>query len=311
MATVYTETPTNFADIDSYVITDKDQIVTTIYGKQKCYFYDTCSFRRHANLGKKEAEYFLKYIQQQDGIIIITRCILMELASCSGILNSEYVQYIRMIQEFGVAILVIYEEDLFDVLDVCFGTNAAINSYLIWAVRMIKDPVSTITATLEQSSTLYNEVMKGNSIETKGIYQHFFKAVRENKESGDNLGEELLAICLHILSHIPGEADGKFCVVTDDKGAGSKIDALFKRTAKQYGGRKIVICSTAKLVQILYNEGILRDREHIKEILSTGHDGNITVLGTQIYDLRSNEISLSAEELTELLMKPNGINITF
>ena len=125
------------------------------------------------------------------------------------------------------------------------------------------------------------------------------------------MGEELLAICLHILSYMPGEGDGKFCVITDDKEAGSKIDALFKATAKQHRGKKIIIFSTPKLVQVLHRENILVNREDIKTILSTGRDGNIVVLGTLIFDIRSKDISISSDELADLIMQPNGINIMF
>ena len=50
---------------------------------------------------------------------------------------------------------------------------------------------------------------------------------------------------------------------------------------------------------------------HIKEILSTGTDGNIIVLGMLVYDIRSREISMKKEEMTELIMQPNGIMIIF
>ena len=110
----------------------------------------------------------------------------------------------------------------------------------------------------------YDEVIKGRNLDKRGVYKRFFEAVRGNKESGDNLGEELLAICLQILSYMLGEEDGKFCVITDDKGAAGKIDTLFKKTASQYRGKKIVIFSTPKLVQVLHRENILEDREHVK-----------------------------------------------
>lgn len=125
------------------------------------------------------------------------------------------------------------------------------------------------------------------------------------------MGEELLAICLHILSYMPGEDDGKFCVITDDKEAGSKIDTLFKETAKQHRGKKIIIFSTPKLVQVMHRERIIENKEHIKGILSAGTDGNIVVLGTLIYGIRSKDISISAGELADLIMRPNGINIIF
>lgn len=307
----YTDNPHNMSEIASYVTTEKEKIVAEIYGKSKCYFYDTCSFRRHANLDDTYVEYFLKYIKNQNGIVIITRCILMELASHSGMLNAEYVEYIKRISNAGITVLVIYEEDLFSVMEVCYSTNAAINGYLCWAVRTLIGTVSTITETLEKNSAVNNEVIKGKNLDNFRVYKRFFEAVRENKESGDNLGEELIAICLHILSHIPGEDDGKFCVITDDKGAASKIDSMFKKTAKQHSGKDIGIFSTPKLVQVLYREHILLNGEHLKEILGAGTNGNVVVLGMCIYDIRGKEISLSKDDLAELIMKPNGINIFF
>jgi len=57
--------------------------------------------------------------------------------------------------------------------------------------------------------------------------------VRKNKETGDNLGEEMLAVCLQVLVKLP-EEEGKFCVITDDKGAAGKIDVSFRRVNRRY-----------------------------------------------------------------------------
>ena len=311
MSPVYIDPPYNFHEIAPFVITDTREAAVRILAKKKCYFYDTCSFRRHANLGKEEIKFLLTYVKKQEGIVVITRCVLMELASHSGCLNQEYIQYIKEIYQFGIGLLVIYEENIFSVMEVCFSTNTVINGYLTWAVRLLRNPVSTITETLNHDKNLKEEIIKRKNAENQGIYKRFFTAVRNRKESGDNLGEELLAICLHILSYIPGEKDGKFCIITDDKGAAGKIDALFRQTRQQFQGSRIAIFSTPKLVQILYREKILMEKESIKEILSTGTNGNIAVLGTQIYDLRSREITLSCEELADLIMEPNGIQIMF
>lgn len=311
MVNVYTDIPYNFEEIAPFVTVETSAIVAEVYRKKRCYFYDTCSFRSHANLPDKEAEYLFQYIRSQDGIVIITRCILMELSSHSGILNPEYISYMKRIKAYGIDVLVVYEEDLFEVMNVCFGTNAAINAYLMWAVRMMQGPVSSVTETVMQNKVLYHSLIDGKNLESRGIYKEFFVSVRGGKESGDNLGEEVLAICLHILSHIPGEADGKFCVITDDKGAGSKIDVLFQKTSRQHKGNKIRIFSTPKLVQFMYAEGILKKREHMKIILETGNDGNIVILGTRNFDLRTNEISVSSQELVDLIMTPNAIHIIF
>lgn len=307
----YTDNPHNISELYSYIIIEKEKVISEIFGKKKCYFYDTCSFRGHANLDDIRIENLLKYIKDQKSVVIITRCILMELASHSGVLNHEYIKYIKHIYEYGIPVLVIYEEDLFSVMEVCFNTNTAINEYLCWAVRTIKRPVSTITETIKNDKNLISEVTKGKNNDNSGVYKQFFKAVRKNKESGDNLGEELLAICLHILSYLPGEDEGKFCVITDDKGATSLIYLMIKNTSKQHKGKDIGVFSTPKLVQVLFRQNILKDRKTMIEFLSSGTNGNIVVLGLLSYDIRYKEIVVSKDELADLIMTPNGINIIF
>lgn len=308
MSTTYLETPKNWRELEAYV--NKGELIKDIFTKKKCFFYDTCSFRYHANLDFSYAEKILEYIKDKDGIIILTRCILMELGFLSGELNKEYIQYIGNVFEFGVNIYVIYEEDLFDIVGVCFNTNASANNLLTWAVRMINGPVSTIAKALEEDSGLSNEIIQGKNQNSNEIYKRFFKAVRANKESQDNLSEELLAICVHILTQLPGEEDGKFCILTDDKGAAGKIDMLFQKTHRQYKGKKIIMFSTPKMVQTLFLEGYINGKDELITILHAKSKENIKVLGTQIYDLKSNEICLSVEELSNQIIK-NQINITF
>lgn len=308
MAGVYREVPDNLGKLEPYV--NRGQLVEEIIRRKKCFFYDTCSFRYHANMDEGGRRSLLAYIRKEDGIVVITRCILMELASDSGILNPEYIQYCREISQSGINLFVIREEELFQVMESCFSTNAAINTLLVWSVRMMRGPVSTISRTLEEDETLNDIVNKGRNLENKGVYGRFFSSVRANKESGDNLGEELLGICLHILSHLPGEEDGKFCIITDDKEAAGKIDKMFKKTSSLFKGKRIILFSTPKLVQILCEKGYVTGKEELEEILRAGGNGNIRVLGTQIYDLKSREISLDCKEMADQIIS-KGIHITF
>ena len=310
MENTYVEVPENWEEIEPYVITDRKHILEEIYTKTQCFFYDTCSFRRHANLVKQDMESILKYIQKQNGIFVITRCILMELASISRKLNDEYIHYLKQIYEMNISTLVMYEEEIYHIMEMCYATNEQINSFLSWSLRMLRLPVSNITKTFDENKALRAKVLEGKNANRSQIYKEFFSNVRKNKEEKDNMGEELLVVCLHILSHLPGEADGKFCVITDDKGAAGKIDDLFKKTKRQFQGSKIIIFSTPKLVQTLYIEGIVTSEVELERILETGINGNLKVLGTEIYDLKSREITLSCREAAQLITKQQ-INITF
>lgn len=52
-------------------------------------------------------------------------------------------------------------------------------------------------------------MLEGKDIRQSDMYKRFFASVRANKEHHDNLGEELIAVCVQILSRLPGVADGR------------------------------------------------------------------------------------------------------
>ncbi len=312
MSVTYVEIPHNWSEVEGFFEKDESKVISDIITSPKLFFYDTCSFRRHANLSEERRKTIADYFKQKQGMLVITRCILMELASRSGYFNAEYVSYFKTLYNSGLKIAIFDEEKLFDVLYVCFSTQQKVNEYLMWAVRMSRSPISTITKTLKNDSRLSTELYDGSNLNQSNVYSRFFKAVRTNKEAADNLGEELIGICIHILSHLPGIIDGKLCVITDDKGAASKIYSLLRRTNRQYQGAKIIIFSTPKMVQYMYQEHMELEKEDLVEILSQGTDGNIVVKGTTAYDLEINdEISLTCEALADKIMEPNGIHIIF
>lgn len=308
MTTVYSENPSNWSEVEPHV--NKGNFVRELFLRKTCYFYDTCSFRYHANLCDHAVKKICEFMKKHDGLVVLTRCVLMELASVSGVLRSEYIRYFKNLDFCGLYVYVIDEEDLFEVLTACFSTYVKVNSLLMWSTRMMKSPVSTITAALEEEERLASALLKGKNLEDKSLFRRFFLTVRSRKESGDHLGEELLGICLHMLSQLPGEEEGKFCLMTDDKGAAGKIDALFMRTPADHRGKRILLFSTPKLAQTLYKEKYIQKKESLLEILDTGSDGPVKVLGTQIFDLKSRIISLPREELADQMFR-HEIHITF
>lgn len=312
MPTVYTETPHNYYKIESLLETNVEYIVSSIIVSRTLFFYDTCSFRTHSNLSIQGMSKLADFFEMHGGQIIITRCVLMELASISGIINDEYIKYLEYLFHRGIKIILLDEECLFEILMECFSSNVKANEYLTWAVRMSRSPVSAVTQTLKNDIKLSEEVLEGKNSNRSDIYRSFFSTVRSNKEHSDNLGEELIGVCVHILSHLPGTKDGKLWVVTDDKGAAGKIDALMKRTNAQFRGAKIILLSTPKLAQYMYQDGIVLAIDDMIEILSQGTSDKVVVMGTTAFDLTvDRNITMTNYELAQKIMEPNGINIVF
>ncbi|WP_297777696.1 hypothetical protein [Blautia sp.] len=312
MATTYTENPSNFSEVESFVETEISEIKSIFFSIEKVFFYDACSFQRHSNLADKEKDILINYYCERGIAVFITRCILMELASDQHKLIEKYIAFIKSMNDAGVPVILYNEEFTYDILSECFSSNDKINEYLTWAVRMVKSPVSTIEETLKSDAKLYSEVIEGKTVKSSDLYKRFFTTVRGNKEHHDNLGEELISICVHILSYLPGVFDGKLCVLTDDKGAAGKIDSVMRRTNPQNRGSKIILFSTPKFVQHMFQEHVEMSEEAMINLISQGRTGNITVMGITAFDLKVDEkISMTSRELVQKLMEPNGIKIVF
>lgn len=312
MATTYTESPSNFCEVESFVETEISEIKSIFFSIEKVFFYDACSFQRHSNLADKEKDILINYYCERGIAVFITRCILMELASNQHKLIEKYIAFIKSMNDAGVPVILYNEEFTYDILSECFSSNDKINEYLTWAVRMVKSPVSTIEETLKSDAKLYSEVIEGKTVKSSDLYKRFFTTVRGNKEHHDNLGEELISICVHILSYLPGVSDGKLCVLTDDKGAAGKIDSVMRRTNPQNRGSKIILFSTPKFVQHMFQEHVEMSEEAMINLISQGRTGNITVMGITAFDLKVDEkISMTSRELVQKIMEPNGIKIVF
>lgn len=312
MATTYTESPSNFSEVESFVKTEISEIKSIFFSTEKVFFYDACSFQRHSNLADKEKNILISCYCERGIAVFITRCILMELVSDQHKLIEKYIAFIKSMNDAGVPVILYNEEFTYDILSECFSSNDKINEYLMWAVRMVKSPVSTIEETLKSDTKLHSEVIEGKSVKASDLYKRFFTTVRGNKEHHDNLGEELISICVHILSYLPGVFDGKLCVLTDDKGAAGKIDSVMRRTNPQNRGSKIILFSTPKFVQHMFQEHVEMSEEAMINLISQGRIGNITVMGITAFDLKVDEkISMTSRELVQKIMKPNGIKIVF
>ena len=312
MATTYTETPDNMCEIEPSVITEISEVKSTFYQADRVLFYDACSLQRHSNLNDAERDILIQYFKKRGTTIFLTRCVIMELSGDQHSLERRFIDYIKSLNDAGVKVVLFNEEYTYSILSDCFSAIERINEYLMWAVRTIKSPVSTITDTLKVDAKLNSEVVEGKNLKASDLYQRFFSAVRGNKEHEDNLGEELISISVHILSHMPGVADGKLCVLTDDKGAASIIDSAVRKTNPKNRGSRIIIFSTPKLVQHIFQEHVEISEDEMVKILSQGISDNIVIMGITDFDLEVDmKISLSCRDLAHKIMELNGIKIVF
>ena len=75
MAYAYSEHPRNWNEIEPYV--NQGNLTQELFRRKTCYFYDTCSFRYHANMRWEVSDKIFEFIRQHDGMVVILRSILM------------------------------------------------------------------------------------------------------------------------------------------------------------------------------------------------------------------------------------------
>lgn len=310
--TTYTEAPENFDEFEPFVITGTEEIKDVFFGSKGVFFYDACSFQRHSGLGERERGILTGYFKKRGVSVFLTRCVLMELASDRHSLNNRYIQFLTELNDAGANVVIFDEEHTYDILSECFSTNERINEYLMWAVRAANSPVSTIRSALDADEKLRREVTAGDRPKASDLYRRFFSAVRGKKEQGDDLGEELIGVCVNILSYLPGLPDGKLCVLTDDKQGAAAINKIMKATNEHVKGARPLIFSTPKLVQSMFRENVEMSDEEMVSIISQGRPGDVSVMGMTAFDLEvRSKITMSGAALVKLMKEPNGINIVF
>lgn len=294
MDKIYKDNPQNFFEIVPYIITDIDYVEKQIILAKKCYFYDTCSFRNH--MLAPNADLIFEYIKSTSGIVVLTRTVIMELCSNDGKLWNEHIQYIQNLYLAGIKILAIYEEDLFEVLYTYCSDVIEINKWLSYAVRNAKSKTGNIEQTIGQDMKLKKALFEAKECKDSKLAEKMFKAVRMSKESGDNMGEEMIAICVHWLSRIREVSSYKYIIFSDDKKAMRIFGKVIKNSREFSGQDMISVFTTAKLCYQMKLNGIVQQEEQVVNLLSKSNLGNrINVFCSEEFELSPAEKTMSIE----------------
>ncbi len=304
MDKIYRETPLNFAEISPYVITDIESIGKEIILSEKCYFYDTCSFRNH--MLAPNADLIFDFIKTGIGIVVITRTIIMELCSNDGKLWDKHIQYIKNMYQSGIKILVIYEEDLFKVLHTYCNDVVEINKWLSYAVRNAKSKTGSVESVINRNIKLKKTICDMEECIDSRFAEKMFRAVRAEKKSGDNMGEEMLAICVHWLSHIREITPYKYIIVSDDKKAMRIFGKVIKNFKEYSECDMITVFTTPKLCYQMKINGIVVGEQQIADILSVCNSGNsINVFCSEEFELYPTEKTMSVELFARKVITQN------
>lgn len=308
----YAEIPSNFDDIKQYTIQGKTEVVKEILSSEKCFFYDTCSIQHHSN--SQNRSYIIEYLKSKKATIILTRTVLMELSPNSFNIHPIQIQYFKELYDSNIKIIILNEEYVYDCLKEVFNyNNKELNLLLGHAVNEISKHKG-------KTYKILNEMERSLAIKIKGfnpgnaqLFTTFFKEARAQKEEADSLAEELIFICIIMLTSIPYLSDNvKYIFFSNDLLSRSKVIPLVDYIYKYYGKREPYQLTTAAMVYKMYRENILIDKEKLLEIMRcTYGSNNVSIYYVGEYDLKQINEKFSSEKIVDRIMSDKEFKLMY
>lgn len=307
MDTMSYDVPINWGEVEPYVIQEQTQITKQILCAARCFFYDACSFRNHMLINHSDS--IFTYVKKQNGVIILTKMIIMELCSGDHKLWKEHVAYIKRMNQYGIPVLYVAEEHFFEVVCACYTGISRVNQMLSNAVKYTRNVTGAIENTLQKAPSLRKEILLNEENKDGSLAKRFFETMRRNKMQGDNMGEELLAVCIHMLANIQDMTEYKYIVLTEDYAAITLLGRVKENVEKYIGRHCISGVTTAKLCWLMVQDGML-DEVEVKEIMSAGRsDKQLRVYSSEQYELRPSEKIMTIDEFAEKIVNDTGIKV--
>ena len=308
MEKTYMETPYNFDEIKKYVILDKKKAVDMILVADIRFIYDTCAIRSHAKIS--DITPLLSYIKNKNGIVIITKTVLMEMCSNNHMIWDEHIDFIKRLSDAGINVLIFDEEDSLKCLRRVYSYSGDVfNNFLKYALRIARKWKGSVDEIIVNSgSDMVRKFCGNESYQKTELFSEFFQMARSKKKSEDNLAEELFMVCISILSNIPDVNEYKYIILSEDRSSIRKLLMMSEDLKKHMGVKKCSLLTTPALCQILIKEGLIHTVELQNILDSIYQDRNIKVFCSEEYDLKPKEKDFDKEKLQDKLL--NDINIT-
>lgn len=309
MTKKYQEIPLNFKDIQNYLIYKQNEVVNAFFNSdvKKYFFYDTCSILHHSN--SKKRQFIINYLVEKSATIIITRTVLMELTANSFKLHSIQVEYFKELYESGLKIFLMDEEIIFN----CF--KKYLNITIEDANKLLGFAVKEICKFKTKTKYIINQMTKNMSNKLLGInpgntelFTDFFRFARSLKSHGDSLAEELIFICIIVLTRIPM---GKYFFISDDLNVRYQVIIINKYIEKHHKMSVPIQITTASLLNKMYRDNFINNKEDMVEILKSAFKGNVSIFYVGEYDIEQKYKSFKCEEIIDRLLNEKDFRILY
>jgi len=312
MSKTYVETPYNFDEIKEYIIYDKKKAVDEIIVADICFIYDTCAIWSHSKIS--DITPLVTYIKGRNGVVIITRTVLMEMCSDDSKIWTQHIDFIKKLSDAGIKVLVFNEEDSLECLKrVYAGSVGYFNNLLKYALRIARKWKGTVDEVIANSgSDMIRKLCGSGDYSKSELFSTFFQMARACKKPQDNLAEELFIICAAILSNTPSINEYKYIVISEDRGLIRKLVEMTDNLKKHTGARRCSMLTTPGLCQVLIKEGLINTPDELQNILNCAYqDKKIKVCCSEEYDLKPKEKDYTKEELGDKLLNDSNFTVYY
>jgi hypothetical protein len=303
----YQEVPSNFNEIENYVTHEKDEVIDLYFEGEKYFFYDTCSLLHHSNASKKGC--IIQYIRKINVTIIITRTVLMELTSNNFRLHPTQVAFIKELHQSNLRVLLFNEEWLVDCLKTMLNMgNEEANQLLGYAIKEVSRSKTATYQIINSMDKPFRSKILGNKPGNVLLYEPFFKYARARKMEKDSLAEELMLICIIVLTRIPR---GKFILVSDDLRIRKNVIDINTYLLYHHKVKEPFQLTTSALVYRMYRESVITAKSDMLDILSSAFNGDIKVYYLSEHDISQQYGSFTKEELMDRLISEKEFRIIY
>jgi len=307
MVKKYQEVPSNFSSFERYVIYKKEEVVDTFIKAHQYFFYDTCSILHHSNSSNRHI--IINYLKSKADVIVVTRTVLMELTANSFELHPTQIQYFSELNSGGFKVILFDEEIIYNCLkEVLNITTEEANILLGYAIKEVCRYKGKTSEIIENMDKRMSGKLKGTNPGNRELFTAFFQYARAHKSEGDSIAEELLLICIIVLTKIPL---GRYFIISDDMRMRSHVISVNDYILKHHGRKEPYQLTTSSLVYKMYKDNVLTDRDNMIEIMKSAFKGNVNAFFVGEYDIQQRYESFKCEDLIDRLLNEKDFKIIY
>lgn len=308
MSKRYREHPSNFSEIEEYVVSDKSEVVNLLFRGNNYFFYDTCSLLHHSKI--PSTSYLIQYYNSHNAMIIITRTVLMELTSNNFEIHQTQIEFIKDLAQSGIKILIFDEELVVDALQHMIDIrNEDANLLLGYAIKEVIKPKKAVHKIMNNIGIDMKVKILGNKPGTNLLYEYFFQFARNQKVTADSLAEELVLICIIILTKIP--LGKKYIFVSDDLVIRPNVIDINTYTKKYHNVQAPYQLTTPTLVYKMFKNSIISSKEDMLAILNAAFNGNVNIYYVGETDIEQQSKPFEKIELVDRIITEEEFRIIY